>query len=234
MSIKESIGWTDKTWNPIKGVCPVQCKLPDGRVYCYGDKNYRRFHRNPEIRPSEEYPEIIPMQMYDHKGKIISRRVFVCSTFELFHPSVKKEWRDWIFNNIKYNYHLTFQILTKFPQNIDRKMPENVWLGITITHVWDYPRLFFLKRIEAKLKFISFEPLLYDGEYPLTERMAKDVNWAIVGKLTQHGKKYNPKKEQIEKFIRFGKHFNIPIFLKDNLRSIWGEPLIQEFPKETS
>ena len=46
---KTKIEWTDYTWNPIKGLCPVDCKLPDGRSYCYAKRIYQRFKWNPKI-----------------------------------------------------------------------------------------------------------------------------------------------------------------------------------------
>ena len=34
---KSKIEWTDYSWNPIKGLCPVGC------WYCYAKKMYKRF-----------------------------------------------------------------------------------------------------------------------------------------------------------------------------------------------
>ena len=217
MSIKESIGWTDKTWNPIKGICPVGC------WYCYARKIYERFGWNPEIRIADEFPGMIFMPL----SNFFNRKVFVCSTFELFHPSVKKEWRDWIFDVIEYNDKHTFQILTKFPQNIDRPMPDNVWLGVSITKNEDIYRRNRLVLSNAKIKFISFEPLFENLDFHLYQK----IDWVIVGRLTGHGKKYDPKRVWIKKIVANCKDANIPIFLKDNLKEIWGEELIQEFPK---
>ena len=223
---KTNIEWTDYTWNPIKGICPVGC------WYCYGRRMYKRFNWNPEIRIAEEYPSLIFMPLYGRKREVLSRKVFVCSTFELFHPSVKKEWRDWIFDNIEYNSNLTFQILTKFPQNIDRPMPDNVWLGVSITKPIEmYPRIVNLYQARAKVRFVSFEPLLGDvGQFRFQGYLGGKVDWIIIGRLTGHGHKYDPKHFWIESIINHAKKFNTPIFLKNNLKEIWGEPLIQEFP----
>lgn len=221
---KTKIEWTDYTWNPIKGFCPNDC------WYCYARKIYERFGWDTEMKIAEEYPEIITMQMYDNKRRQISRKVFVCSTFELFHPEVPKLWRDWIFDNIKYNYHLTFQILTKFPQNIDREMPPNVWLGVTV----DQDKAFKFDEIhpfwnnKAKIKFVSFEPLL--ERIPFTWLTKYGFDWIILGRLTGFGKKHDPKREWIKELVDRAKQINKPIFLKDNLQEIWGGPLIQEFP----
>jgi len=243
---KTKIEWTDYSWNPILGICPVECKLPNGKIYCYAQKRYKRFNLCPTIRPAEGYSSIIDMPLLDRKRKIISRKVFVCSEFELFHPSVKKKWRDWIFDNIKYHSHLTFQILTKFPQNIDRPMPDNVHLGTTITGPEDFEsRSYHLGKREtkAKLKFWSIEPLLADIIEPMLDKdgswkyIAKEekIRWIIIGRLTGYGHKYNPKWDWINRIISYARHYDIPVFLKDNLIPIMGKKYVmwfREFPKE--
>lgn len=221
------------SWNPIKGLCPGDCRLPDGRSYCYGRENYKRFHRDENVRL--DLNDFKVLRGYTYKG------VFVCSTFDLFHPITNSpcpgfeernySWRDLIFHVIKNTPKYRFYILTKFPQNIDRSMPDNVWLGYTVTDMRDYLKIPYLEKEKARIKFLSFEPLLYDGEYPLPSGWSKSIDWIIIGKLTGFGKKYNPHKEQIDKFVRFGERFKKPIFLKGNLKEIWGEPLIQEFPQ---
>lgn len=219
---KTKIEWTDYTWNPIKGLCPVGC------WYCYARKMYKRFGWNPKIRIADEFPGMIFMPLYDRKREVIKRKVFVCSTFELFHPLVKKQWRDWIFDIIEYNNNLTFQILTKFPQNIDRPMPDNVWLGTTVTDDGDMINTWRLRDHYAKIKFISIEPIFEHIDSWMIHHSCK---WIIVGRLTGYGKKHQPKREWINELVIKARDRRIPIFLKNNLKEIWGKPLIQEFPE---
>lgn len=217
---KTKIEWTDYTWNPIKGICPVGCKLPDGKVYCYGKRIYERFRFYPKERFSLlECAKPLRLRK--------PSKIFVCSTFELFHPIINDRQRELIFRVIKKCPQHTFQILTKFPQNIDRSMPDNVWLGVTVTKNEDMIRHWRLRDVGAKVKFISMEPLLEDI---VSIPHIHSCNWIIIGRLTGHGKKYNPKKHWIDPWVRWSKSHNIPIFLKDNLKEIWGEPLIQEMP----
>ena len=68
----------------------------------------------------------------------------------------KDWWRDLIFEVIEKNPQHIFQILTKMPENIDRVMPDNVWLGVTITNREDMYRIAILKNKIANIKFISF------------------------------------------------------------------------------
>lgn len=222
MSIKESIGWCDMTLNPIKGRCLGGC------WYCYysGKKGMlNRFKQDPKIR--------LDLTVFNNLPKK-SKRIFLCSTHELFGDWISSEWRDWIFSGIKLYPQHTFQILTKFPQNIDREMPENVWLGVTITLSIDEWRLNYLKKAKANIKFVSVEPMLGQTGYGFLWfyqiPFDKKIDWAIIGKLTGHGHKYDPRKEIIKLYVEKAEEYNIPIFLKDNLQEIWGEPLIQQFP----
>ena len=232
---KTKIEWTNYTWNPIKGICPVGC------WYCYARRIYQRFGwkkdiwlgqmPNFEFRKREDlYLPINPK----HIGIDIPKRIFVCSTIEIFHPKVLRKWRDWIFDEIKNHPEYIFQILTKLPQNIDRPMPDNVWLGVTVTdgkqlNVERNWQLEFPNYPINGIKFMSIEPLLADIKNFTFEFYP--VDWVIVGRLTQCGHKYDPKREWIERIVDHVKGQKVPIFLKDNLRSIWGADLIQEMPK---
>ncbi len=227
---KTKIEWTDYTWNPIKGLCPVDCKLPDGQSYCYARQMYQRFKWNPKMDFDLHNPTAVDRL---HRKNIPNgSKVFVCSTFELFHPKVPKSWMKDIFSVIKCNPKIIFQILTKLPQKIGRSVPDNVWLGVSITKPIEmYPRIVNLYQVQAKVKFISFEPLLGDvGQFRFQGYLGGKVDWIIVGKLTRHGHEYDPKQFWIESIVNYAKKFNTPIFLKDNLKEIWGEPLIQEYP----
>lgn len=226
MSIKKSIGWTDITRNPIKGLCKGGC------WYCYysGARGIaKRFKHNPKIRL--RLPVLFSLP---HKPK----KIFLCSTHDLFGSWIKKTWRDLIFANIEDNPQHAFQILTKFPQNIDREMPDNVWLGVTVDEPINQIKIGQLKRKEAKIKFVSFEPILgrmnniYFPEDELhLELLFESLDWIIIGQLTQQGNKYTPQKKWIQEIVNKAKELNIPVFLKNNLKDIWGEPLIQEFPE---
>jgi protein gp37 len=123
-------------------------------------------------------------------------------------------------------------------------MPENVWLGVSITKDLEMDtRLLPLKIAEAEKKFISFEPLLeeivlpagkrailYDGRFTSGVDFS-GIDWIIVGRLTGHGRKLDPKPTWVEAIAIESGKARIPIFMKDNLASIWPGVLLQEFPK---
>jgi len=54
--------------------------------------------------------------------------------------------------------------------------------------------------------------------------------WIIVGAETGNRQGKIPKREWIQKIVDDCRFAKIPVFLKNNLAGIWGEPLIQEFP----
>ena len=211
MSIKKSIGWTDMTLNPIKGKCKGGC------WYCWTKPLYKRKFLQPRIRLNLDCFFKLPKS---------PKKIFLCSTHDLFGKWIPSWWRYAVFERIESYPQHTFQILTKFPQNIDRKMPDNVWLGVSITgnKSEDLLRANYLIRAKAKIKFVSYEPLLEKAIQGIP-----GINWIIIGRLTGHGHKWNPKKEWIDSLLF--SYSNIPIFLKDNLREIWGEKLIQEMPE---
>ena len=111
-------------------------------------------------------------------------------------------------------------------------MPDNVWLGVSITKPIEmYPRIKSIYQTGAKLRFVSFEPLMGDvGQFRFQGWLGQKFDWIIVGRLTGHGTQYDPKDHWIRSLTYHAKAFNTPIFLKNNLKEIWGEPLIQELP----
>jgi len=217
MSFKKSVGWANISCNPIKGRCKGGC------WYCYYSAKGKMLDfrkHNPEIR--------LQLSAFDALPKKASKRVFLCSTHDLFGSWISENWRDLIFHHIEKFSHHTFQVLTKFPLNIDREMPDNVWLGVSCDGGKnDFLRLITLEHLKAKVRFASYEPLLRRSIIG-----ADFLDWIIVGRLTGYGKKYDPKKEWIEEIITQPVIGNVPIFLKDNLQKIWNAPLIQEYPKE--
>jgi len=206
------IEWATHSWNPIKGLCPEAC------WYCYGRAMYHRFRWPPELSWNQE-----PTEFQRIPG---GSKIFVCSTMELFHPGISERWRRWIFEDIEKHPDLTFIILTKRPELIDRAMPPNVWLGVSVEGNRDSWRIAELKKREARVRFVSLEPFL--GLFPKDTRW---LDWFIIGRLTGHGNRRDPARATLEA-IQFGLQMQgVPVFLKNNLAKIWNGPLIQEYPK---
>ena len=215
---KTKIEWCDFTWNPIKGLCPVGC------WYCYARKMYKRFKWDEKIDFLISEKDVIQMMIIE------PARIFVCSTMEMFHPNIPSHLRDSIFYIIEKNPRHTFIILTKMPENIDRPMPDNTWLGVSVSRRDDLRRIDKLHEAKSRVRFVSYEPLL-DDDGAAPNGLLSGLDWVIVGRLTGYGHKMNPSRLAVDNIIKTARHWNIPIFLKNNLRENWGEPLIQEFPK---
>jgi len=226
VSVKSSIGWCDITCNPILGLCQGNCRLPDGRAYCYysGKRGIaKRFEQDPTLR--------LDLSVFDKLPKK-PKRVFLCSTNDYWGDWIPDEWREAIrVKTQEYPQH-TFLLLTKQPQNlfIGSPYPENWWVGVTATDfkAFAYATL-YLGQIEAKIKFISFEPLLeriatdkkggYGAEF-LSSDIKHFVNWVIIGRLTGYGTKYDPKIEWVKEIVRACDKAGAKVFLKDNLKSL--------------
>lgn len=220
--VRNADGSQGYVWNPIKGVCPVNCMTPDGKSYCYARSFYFRFHR-PTHTVFDPRPGFIPKT---------PSTIFVCSTYEIFHPRLSElvgaPPRDIIFYVINKHPEHNFVILTKMPENINRPMPDNVWLGVSITESKDWWRYRYLKMAEVKHRFLSIEPLI-DPNFRIQE--LRYIDWVIIGRLTGHGNKFNPSQDQVQKIIDTASLCSIPVFMKNNLKDTCDPgSLVQDLP----
>lgn len=113
-----------------------------------------------------------------------SRRVFVNSMSDLFHPDVPSDFVRRIWNVMEQTPQHHFQILTKRPHRMATLLREiapeplpHVWLGTSVEDGRVVERIDYLRDVPASVRFISFEPLIGDvGRVDLT-----GIHWAIVG-----------------------------------------------------
>jgi protein gp37 len=212
---KTKIDWTNYSWNPITG-CLHGC------WYCYAKKLFTRFHK--PFTPSF-YPERLKEPWQLKKPS----KIFVCSVSDLFAPWTPTEWRDAVLQSIfECPVKHTFQLLTKNPERIPPiHFPNNVWVGATITRQFEAHKIMDLLEVDAKVKFVSFEPLLEDISF-----FMEGIQWAIIGKLTG-SRRVKLKKEWVYNLLGQLKAHNIPVFMKFNLCPPFERSeLIQEFPME--
>jgi len=152
------------------------------------------------------------------------RKIFTCSMGELFDPKSHYGWIGLVFAEMRRNPQHTFQVLTKQAIVLHQFFfPENLWVGIS--QDGRYTRLDdidFLRRIDAKVKFISFEPLLR----PILPDL-EGIDWIIIGARTG-SKPFVPPKEWVDTLIEIARAANVPVFLKDNLMR---SEQIREWPK---
>lgn len=221
---RTKIEWTQWTWNPITG-CLHGC------WYCYARKLTHRFKK---IFPNDFEPTFYPERLKEPWELRKPSKIFVCSIADLFAAWTPIEWRDAVLDSIfRCPIKHIFQLLTKNPERIPEiRFPDNVWVGATVTNEGkDYRNIREMLKVKAKLRFISFEPLLNSLPHAITLR---GIDWIIIGKLTG-SRKVKLKRKWVEDIIHEAIDWNIPIFMKNNLQPLFSkEELIQEFPKGCS
>jgi len=219
---KTTIEWCDYTINPVKGLCPVACS------YCYARRMYKRFKWNPEIRLDVNC--FLPL-LTTIKRK--PSRIFLGSTFELFGDFVKPEWMRFIFERIQMLPEHIFIFLTKRPENLPKKFPDNCWVGVSVCANGDMTKaLTNLAGMKSKVKFLSIEPLL--GQIGMDDHMplrTAGISWVIIGAQSPYSEKTAPKKAWIDEIEDACRKASIPFFEKNNLKSLLGRDLIQQFPR---
>lgn len=169
------IGWTDHTWNPW-----IACnKVSEECKFCYIQGVLARAGIDPFGGPIRAKSTWGYPKKWNKKAIAdgVNRKVFTCSLSDFFHPGADP-WRDEAWKLIKESTNLTWLVLTKRPEDIDGRLPEdwgngydNVWMGVTVGHPYSGYRLDYLKQVPAKIKFVSAEPLLSELDF------RDDIDW---------------------------------------------------------
>ena len=238
---KTRIDWADYTINPVRGLCPMDCKDNKGKSYCYARRLYKRFKWNPEIRMEPDWMEELPKK---------PSRIFVGSTMELFGDWVEEWMWDSIWQYVNTYPQHTFIFLTKCPQNLPKEFPDNCWVGVSATNWLKFSdALGYMSEVKAKVKFLSFEPLHERISFDLMQKLLFPmvINWVIIGQQTPVNQETKPEVEWIENIVNTVDECKTPVFLKNNLDSLlpkyWDDginfrnsdgTLRQEFPKVVS
>jgi len=229
MAQKSKIEWTDYTWNPITG-CLKNCD------YCYA----RKMAENPFYRKAFPYkfvPHFYPERIRELDKIPAGSKVFVCSMGELF--GTYHEWTEEVMLAIENHPDITFQVLTKQPQNLIKYSPfsDNCWVGVSTPDWLKFSdALGYLAGIKAKVKFLSFEPLQERICFDMMQKLlfSRVVNWVIIGQQTPVKKSTMPKIEWIKEIVDACDKSNVRVFIKNNLKPILPEitcrHLRQEFP----
>jgi protein gp37 len=249
--IRTKIDWADYTWNPVTG-CNFGCK------YCYANKIASRF-KGTKAFPNGFEPTFHAERLSEPFGVKHPSIIFVCSMGELFGDWIGTNWGNAIFDQIRTFNRIgikhTYIFLTKQPQNLRNfsPFPDNCWVGISVTdnQLWN-TAIRNLDTFEAKLKFMSFEPLL-SAAWNITDNNHTDlysnfikhkVGWVIIGAQTCPTITANPK--YIKEIVNSANMAGIPIFMKNNLLNLgreigkigqnqymleFGIPFVQQLPE---
>jgi len=233
--VKNPDGTQGYTWNPITG-CLNDCE------YCYARKlaNGRlraRYRANENLAPTPKdlinysFDPFYPRFWEDRLHKLVlfggykERGIFVCDMGELFGDWIPEAWQKKIFAAIKCYPQHRFYLLTKQPQNLIKfsPFPDNCWVGVSVCNdkMLDVA-VDKLEDTQAKVKFISFEPLQKRLTLSLDYAFHySGISWAIIGAQTKPYKP--PKMTWIDEIVRACDKAGISVFEKNNLM-----PLVEQ------
>ncbi|KKM80164.1 hypothetical protein LCGC14_1342710 [marine sediment metagenome] len=235
------IEYGDYAWNFASG-CGNNSdgKCNSGGFKCWAYPITQRFagHYPNGFRPTI-YPEALLSPLYLKKPSRIlcafmGDLFWDCPEFDPDRKNILRgfteggsSWEDISLKRILYYViescpQHTFIFLTKQPQNLAKfQFPDNCYVGVTATTFGAltgslYYSLPYLADIQAKVKYISFEPLLESVSGESLGIAMQVVDWLIIGAQT---KPYRPPRiEWVSEIVEAADKAGIPVFLKDNLR----------------
>jgi protein gp37 len=185
---KSSIEWTEATWNPTTG-CD---RTSPGCDHCYALTMARRLKAmgNPKYQNDGDVATSGPgFGITTHPDQLalphswkIPRTIFVNSMSDLFHPEVPDSFIADVFKVMADTPRHTYQVLTKRAQRLAKiasqlPWPPNVWMGVSVESDHYTFRAHHLRKVPAKVRFISAEPLLG----PLPSLDLTGIDWLIAG-----------------------------------------------------
>jgi len=187
---KTKIEWTEATWNPTTGCNKVSA----GCKNCYAETMSFRLKAMGTSGYENGFEfSLMPERLAQPLNIKKPTRFFVNSMSDLFHEDMPFDYLDRVFDVMEQTPRHQYQILTKRETILsnyceNRKIPDNVWLGVSVENKKTKKRIDVLRNIDAKIRFLSLEPLLEDlGKLDLS-----NIHWAIVG--GESGPKARPMK----------------------------------------
>lgn len=216
---KNGIETCDYTWNPISG-CLHGCP------YCYMLRMETRF-------PGTMRPALHEKRLDEPIGKKKPSKIFVGSSGDMWGEWVSRDWILPVLNVAQYAApEHTYQFLTKNPERyaeFDLSALDNCWFGTTVDGTpKTMKNLDILVRSTggAKLRFVSFEPLLNEPDRRTLANIYL-LDWVIIGADSNRGAEEVPD-EWADMIINEARKYDVPVWVKDN----YGYPeVIKEFPE---
>ena len=189
MATNSSIEWTEVTWNPITGCDRVAAGCDNcyalalaKRLKAMGVAKYQN-DGDPRTSGPGFGVTVHPAALEQPRKWRSPKVVFVNSMSDLFHDAVSEAFILDVWRVMRETPHHNYQILTKRPERMAEvvaRIPDvlpNVWLGTSVESAEAAARIDHLRKVPARIRFISFEPLISAvGAVDLT-----DIDWAIVG-----------------------------------------------------
>lgn len=182
MTTISKIEWTEQTWNPTTGCT----KMSPGCKHCYAETMAKRLNAMGAKGYENSFKlSVLPERLNAPLKRKKPTVYFVNSMSDLFHNEVPFDFIDEVFDVIKKTPQHTYQILTKrsgrmlkYFSSSKRTPPDNAWLGVSVEDKkYGVPRINDLSKINAKIRFLSIEPLLED----IGKLNFYNIHWVIVG-----------------------------------------------------
>ena len=176
---QSSIEWTEMTWNPSTGCT----KISAGCKYCYAEVMAKRLH----AMGIDKYKD--GFKLRTHENALLTpfewkspKIVFVNSMSDLFHPEIPFDFIARVFEVMNNTPQHTYQVLTKRADRLHElntrlAWTNNIWMGVSVEDNRVANRIDFLRETDAKIKFLSCEPLIG----PLNDLDLSNIDWVIVG-----------------------------------------------------
>lgn len=190
------IEWTSRSWNPLTG-CN---KISPGCKHCYAETMAKRLKAMGQANYRNGFeltlqPQMLELPLRWKKPQMI----FVNSMSDLFHKDVSLEYIKQVFDVMRRAYWHRFQVLTKRSERLAElnehlEWSPNVWMGVSVESFDYVSRIDDLRRTNAKIKFLSLEPLLSRLENLNLEK----IDWVIVGGESGRGARFMPPEWAIE------------------------------------
>lgn len=181
---QSSIEWTEMTWNPTTGCT----KISAGCKFCYAEIMSKRL----KAMGVEKYKDAFKVRTHENQLNIpytwkTGKIVFVNSMSDLFHKDIPLEFIKKVFAVMNDNPNHVFQVLTKRAERLyevhkELKWTHNIWMGVSVENDKVIDRIDYLRRTNARVKFLSCEPLIG----PLPKLNLNKIDWVIVGGESGH------------------------------------------------
>jgi protein gp37 len=170
------IEWTEMTWNPTTG-CD---KVSAGCKHCYAEIMARRL----QAMGVSKYKDAFVLRIHEDALNVPytwkhQKVVFVNSMSDLFHKDVSLDFIKKVFKVMNETEHV-YQVLTKGADVLLRyhrelKWTHNIWMGVSVENEKVISRIDLLRQTNAKVKFLSCEPLIG----PLPNLNLEGIDWQL-------------------------------------------------------
>jgi len=176
---KSTIEWTESTWNPITGCT----KISAGCKNCYASILAKRLQAMGQKKYQNGFaPTMHPDTLDDPFKWKNGKLVFVNSMSDSFHKEFPLTFIQQMFSVMNETPRHTYQVLTKRAERLEElstflNWTDNIWMGVSVENEKTIDRIDHLRKIGAKVKFLSCEPLIG----PLPNINLEGIDWVIVG-----------------------------------------------------